>query len=122
MLTQLPISIGGRDLVIGPNTTACHPILAQRIIRAKENGAKLIVADPRRIQLSRLADVAVQHRLGSDVALLNGLMHIIIENGWQAADYIETRTEGFAALADAVAQYPRAGRRNYRVAPGDHKK
>jgi formate dehydrogenase alpha subunit len=100
------IKEAGVIFVIGSNTTACHPIIAQRIIRAKENGARLIVADPRRIQLSRLADVAVCHRLGSDVALLNGLMHIIIENGWQAADYIQTRTEGFAALADTVAQYP----------------
>jgi predicted molibdopterin-dependent oxidoreductase YjgC len=100
------IEAAGVIFVIGSNTTACHPILAQRIIRAKENGAKLIVADPRRIQLSRLADVAVQHRLGSDVALLNGLMHIIIQNHWQAADYIEKRTEGFDALAEGLAQYP----------------
>ena len=60
--------------VIGSNTTACHPVIATRIIRAKERGAKLIVADPRNIQLARFADLTVHHRLGSDVALLNGMI------------------------------------------------
>jgi predicted molibdopterin-dependent oxidoreductase YjgC len=87
----------GCIFVIGSNTTACHPLIARRIFRAKERGAKLIVADPRNIQLSRFADVAVTHRLGSDVALLNGMMHIIIENGWQADDYIAQRTEDYEA-------------------------
>jgi formate dehydrogenase alpha subunit len=99
------IENAGCIFVIGSNTTACHPILAQRIFRAKEKGAKLVVADPRRIQLSRLADVAVHHRLGSDVALLNGMMRVIIENGWHDADYIERRTEGFEAMAEALAPY-----------------
>jgi formate dehydrogenase alpha subunit len=99
------IETAGCIFVIGSNTTACHPILAQRILRAKENGAALIVADPRRIQLSRFADVAVQHRLGSDVALLGGMMRIIIENGWHAEDYIAQRTEGYAAMAKAVDAY-----------------
>ena len=80
--------------------------MARRIFRAKDRGAKIIVADPREIQLSRFADVAVQHRLGSDVALLNGMMHIIIQNGWQARDYIDQRTEDYAALEQAVADYP----------------
>jgi formate dehydrogenase alpha subunit len=91
--------------VIGSNTTACHPLIARRIFRARERGAKLIVADPRNIQLSRFADVAVTHRLGSDVALLNGMMHIIIENGWQAETYIAQRTEDYAALASVVKAY-----------------
>jgi formate dehydrogenase alpha subunit len=99
------IEDAGCIFVIGSNTTACHPILAQRIMRAKENGAALIVADPRRIQLSRFADVAVQHRLGSDVALLNGMMRIITENGWHATDYIAERTEGYAAMTQAVQAY-----------------
>ncbi len=95
----------GCIFVIGSNTTACHPLIARRIFRAKERGAKLIVADPRGIQLSRFADVAVTHRLGSDVALLNGMMHIIIHNGWQAKDYIARRTEDYADLEKAVAAY-----------------
>ena len=84
------IEDAGCIFVIGSNTTACHPLIARRIFRAKEKGAKLIVADPRNIQLSRFADIAVNQRLGSDVALLNGMMHIIIKNGWHDKDYIES--------------------------------
>ncbi len=91
--------------VIGSNTTACHPLIATRIIRAKEKGAKLIVADPRQIQLARFADLSVQHNLGSDVALLNGMMHVIIKNNWHAIDYIENRCEDFELLATAVKPY-----------------
>jgi formate dehydrogenase alpha subunit len=92
--------------VIGSNTTEAHPIAAKWIMRGKASGAKLIVADPRWIQLSDLADVAVQQRLGSDVALINGLMHIIIKEGWQDQAYIDERCEGFEALAAKVAEYP----------------
>lgn len=90
--------------IIGSNTTANHPILSRRVIRAKEKGARLIVADPRGIQLSQFADVAIRHRLGSDVALLNGMMHIIIENGWHNTGYIDERTEGYDEFASAVKE------------------
>ena len=99
------IEEAGCIFVIGSNTTACHPLIARRIFRAKEKGAKLIVADPRNIQLSRFADIAVTHRLGSDVALLNGMMHIIIQNGWHAKDYIAQRTEDYEALEKVVNTY-----------------
>src|SRR6056300_1669886 len=81
--------------ITGSNTTACHPLIARRVYRAKEKGAKFIVADPRYIQLSRFADVAVTQRLGSDVAMLNGMMHIIVKNDWHAKSYIQDRTEAF---------------------------
>ena len=99
------IEDAGCIFVIGSNTTACHPLIARRIFRAKEKGAKLIVADPRNIQLSRFADVAVQHRLGSDVALLNGMMHLIIRNDWQDKDYIARRTEDYEALEKLLQSY-----------------
>ena len=95
----------GCIFIIGTNTTACHPLIARRIFRAKEKGAKLIVADPRKIQLSRFADITVQHRLGTDVALLNGMMHVIIENGWQDQKYIEERTQDYEALEKVVSTY-----------------
>ena len=63
------------------------------------------MADPRRIQLSRFADVALTHRLGSDVALLNGMMHLIIKNGWQNEEYIAARTENYELLAQEVEKY-----------------
>ena len=68
--------------VIGSNTTSSHPSVATRIFRAKKNGAKLIVADPRHIQLADLADIPVRQKLGTDVALLNGIIHVILERGW----------------------------------------
>jgi formate dehydrogenase alpha subunit len=99
------IEDAGCIFVIGSNTTACHPLIARRIYRAKEKGAKLIVADPRNIQLSRFADLAVHQRLGSDVALLNGMMNIIFQNSWQAREYIESRTEGVEELQQVVKAY-----------------
>ncbi len=99
------IEDAGCIFVIGSNTTACHPLVARRIFKAKEKGAKLIVADPRNIQLSRFADIAVQHRLGSDVALLNGMMHVILKNNWHDPHYIEDRTENVDALASVLDTY-----------------
>ncbi len=92
--------------IIGSNTTENHPIAAKWIFRAKANGAKLIVADPRHIQMAELAEIAVQQNLGTDVALINGLMHIIIKEGWHDQEYINERTEGFAELAAKVEEYP----------------
>ena len=91
--------------VIGSNTTECHPLIARRIFKAKEKGAKLIVADPRNIQLAQFADIAVTQRLGSDVALLNGMMHVIIKNDWHAKSYVEERTEGFDEFKAVVEAY-----------------
>jgi formate dehydrogenase alpha subunit len=99
------IEDAGCIFVIGSNTTACHPLVARRIFKAKEKGAKLIVADPRNIQLSRFADIAVQQRLGSDVALLNGMMHVIIENNWHDPKYINERTEGYEEMAKVLETY-----------------
>jgi len=92
--------------ITGSNTTENHPIAAKWIFRAKAKGAKIIVADPRWIQMSDLADIAVQQRLGTDVALLNGLMHIILKEGWQDQAYIDERTEGFPELAAKLEEYP----------------
>jgi formate dehydrogenase alpha subunit len=99
------IEDAGCIFVIGSNTTACHPLIARRIIRAKEKGARLIVADPRNIHLARFADISVRHRLGSDVALLNGMMNVIIRNDWQAKAYIKERTEDYEAFKSVVEEY-----------------
>jgi len=99
------IEDAGCIFITGSNTSACHPLIARRVYKAKEKGAKLIVADPRNIQLARFADVAVTQRLGSDVAMLNGMMHIIIKNGWQAQSYIEERCEEFEAFKAVVETY-----------------
>jgi len=92
--------------IIGSNTTENHPIAAKWIFRGREKGAKIIVVDPRSTQMAFLADIAVQHRLGSDVALINGLMHIILKEGWHDKEYVATRTEGFEAMAAKLEDYP----------------
>jgi formate dehydrogenase major subunit len=95
-------------LVIGSNTTVAHPIAAKRLMRVRGNGGRLIVADPRRTQIAQLADLHVQHHLGTDVALINGLMHVIYQNGWHNQAFIEARTENFPALLEMIEQFPPA--------------
>jgi formate dehydrogenase major subunit len=91
---------------IGSNTSVAHPIVATRLFRAKEKGAMLIVVDPRKTHISRLANIHVQHRLGSDVALLNGMMHVILKNGWLNESFIKERTENIDALMETIKKYP----------------
>src|SRR5512133_865555 len=89
--------------VIGSNTTEQHPLIGSRILNAAGRGARLIVADNRRIRLARHADLHLRHKNGSDVALLNGMMHVIISEGLADRAFIETRCENYEALAEAVA-------------------
>ena len=91
--------------IIGSNTTEAHPLIGTRILKAKEKGAKLIVADPRRIHLAKYADVYVRQNLGTDVALINGIMHVILKEGWHNQKFIEERTEGFENLQKVVENY-----------------
>jgi len=91
--------------VTGSNTTSSHPLVATRIFRAKQKGAKLIVADPRKIQLSLMADIYVSQKLGTDVALLNGIMHVILENGWHDLTFVDERTEGFEEFKKVIEDY-----------------
>ena len=109
--------------IIGSNTSTSHPLIARRVLRAKEKGAKLIVADPRSIQMSHFADVAVNQRLGSDVALLNGMMHLILKNGWEDREFIKARTEGIEELKETVAAYtPQRVQEISGVSPADLEK
>ena len=91
--------------IIGSNTSEQHPLIARRIIRAVKNGAKLIVADPREIPLCEYAEVYLQHRPGSDVALLNAMMNVIIEEKLHDQAFIAKRTEGFQELHETVKGY-----------------
>ena len=91
--------------VIGSNTTSSHPLVATRIFRAKQKGAKLLLADPRKIQLASEADVHLRQNLGTDVALLNGMMHVILEQKWHDSAFIEARTEGFEEFKKVVEDY-----------------
>jgi len=92
--------------VTGSNTTEAHPIIALRIKDAVMNqDADLVVADPRKIDLTRFADLHVQQRCGTDVALFNAMMHVILEEGLQDEEYIRDRTENVDALRECVADY-----------------
>jgi len=91
--------------IIGSNTTETHPVIALRVREAVSRGARLVVADPRRIELANIADIYLRQRPGTDVALLNGLMHVILEEGMHDVDFIETRTEGFADFHQALEEY-----------------
>jgi formate dehydrogenase major subunit len=90
---------------IGTNTTAAHPILGLQVMRSIRQGGKLIVANPRRIELADHADLFIQHRAGSDVALLMGMMRVILEEELHDPDFIAARCENFEAFRAALADY-----------------
>ena len=89
--------------LIGSNTTWNHPVFGSMLKQAvKRRGAKLIVCDPRRIDLVDFADIWLQQRNGSDVALLSGIQHVILREGLEKAEYIRERTEGYEAYRKAI--------------------
>jgi len=93
-------------LITGSNTTENHPVLSSVVKRAvTARGAKLIVADPRRIRITRYAHKWLRQNLGTDVAWINGLMHVIIKEGLHAKEFIEKRTEGFDELQKTVEKF-----------------
>ncbi len=93
-------------LITGSDTTAQHPLIGSRIVNAvKDKGTRLIVIDPREIELAKYAVIAARQRNGTDVAWINGLINVIISEGLQDKKFIEERTEGFEALKDLVKEY-----------------
>jgi len=99
--------IDGTDLLLifGYNPADSHPIVANHVIQAKQNGAKIIVCDPRRIETARIADVHLQLKNGSNIALLNAMGHVILEEGLHDTGFITARTEGFEEYQKIVAGY-----------------
>ncbi|MFF3401896.1 molybdopterin-dependent oxidoreductase [Streptomyces sp. NPDC002659] len=92
--------------VIGSNMADCHPILFLRLMERVKAGAKLIVVDPRRSATADKAGLFLQIRPGTDLALLNGLLHLLYENGHTDAGFIAERTEGWEAMPEFLADYP----------------
>ncbi len=92
-------------LITGSNTSEAHPLVASHVLKARERGAKIIVVDPRKIQIGRLADLHLRPRPGTDVAWLNGLMNVIVTEGLQDTAFIDERTEGYEDLRRTVAEY-----------------
>ncbi|OHE22575.1 MAG: formate dehydrogenase subunit alpha [Syntrophobacterales bacterium RBG_19FT_COMBO_59_10] len=91
--------------VIGSNTTEQHPVIGAGVKRAVRKGAALIVADPRRIELARMAAIHLMHRPGSDIALLNGLCHVIIREDLHDKEFLANRTEGFEEMKALLEGY-----------------
>lgn len=93
-------------LVTGSNTTENHPIIAMYILQAiKNNFTKLIVADPRKIRLVNQAAIWLQQKSGTDVALFNGLMNVILEEELFDKEFIENRCNNFEKFAEGVKKY-----------------
>ena len=94
-------------LIIGSNTTEQHPVFGTMIRQAVlQRKVKLVVADPRRIDITEFATLHLRHKPGTDIALINGLMYIILEKGWEDQKFIVERTEGFEEFKATVMQYP----------------
>jgi formate dehydrogenase major subunit len=91
--------------IIGSNTTHNHPVAATFMKQAAKSGTTLIVADPRRPEMANHADYYVRFNPGTDVAFLNGMMHVIIRDELYDATFIEERTEDFDRLRETVQSY-----------------
>jgi assimilatory nitrate reductase catalytic subunit len=92
-------------LVAGANIAECAPITTDYLWQARENGAKLIVIDPRMTPIARNAELFIPVRPGGDIGIFNGMMHIMIERGWIDHAFIAEHTSGFEAVAQAVEEY-----------------
>jgi formate dehydrogenase (coenzyme F420) alpha subunit len=90
--------------IIGSNTFEQHPLIGRRVMQAKMNGAKLIYADPRLTCTGKQADLFMQFKSGSDVAILNCIMGEIIRNGWEDKAWVENRAKGYEELKATVLQ------------------
>ncbi|MGB3229945.1 MAG: bifunctional nitrate reductase/sulfite reductase flavoprotein subunit alpha [Mycobacterium sp.] len=92
--------------VIGSNMADCHPILFLRMADRLKAGAKLIVVDPRRTTTAEKADLYLAIRPGTDLALLNGILHLLVADGAIDEDFIAEHTEGWEAMPQFLADYP----------------
>ena len=92
-------------LVAGANIAECAPITTDYLWQARQNGAKLIVIDPRMTPIARNADLSIPVRPGGDIGIFNGMIHILIQRGWIDRAFIAEHTSGFEAVAQAVEKY-----------------
>ncbi|HEY7357545.1 MAG TPA: molybdopterin-dependent oxidoreductase, partial [Ktedonobacterales bacterium] len=92
--------------VIGANVGECFPIVTSYLWQARDRGCKLIVADPRQTPIARTADIFLPLRSGTDSALLNGMLHVIVKEGLINEDFIRARTTGWEETKALIEQYP----------------
>ena len=91
--------------LFGSNPTEAHPIVSIHLKKALKKGAKLVVGDPRQTWMARRADVWLNLRPGTNIALINGIINVILEKGWENKEFINKRTEGFEELRTKVKEY-----------------
>ncbi|WP_028577983.1 formate dehydrogenase subunit alpha [Desulfomicrobium escambiense] len=105
--TNIMADVGNAEviLVTGSNTTETHPVFAARVKRAVRAGATLVVVDPRAVALTRHAHLWLRPAPGTDIAWINGLMHVILREGLENRAFIHSRTEGFEELRAALEPY-----------------
>jgi ferredoxin-nitrate reductase len=102
------IELADSFFIIGSNTAECHPIVFRRIKRRKEqapNDVKVIVVDPRRTETADIADLHLPLRPGGDVALLNAMLAVLVEQGLMDQEFIAGHTQGWEALQTQLARY-----------------
>ena len=92
-------------MVVGADASANHPVIAIRLRKAVSRGARLIVINPKRIELCDQADLWIQERPGTDVALFNAMARVLLDEGLADLDFIRSRTEGFEAWAASLEPY-----------------
>jgi formate dehydrogenase major subunit/formate dehydrogenase alpha subunit len=91
--------------IIGSNTKETHPVIANRMIKAYRKGAKIIVADPRKIPMVKFAELHLKMQPGSDIALLNGMAHVIVKEDLRNDEFIKEKTEGFETWKKSIEAY-----------------
>lgn len=91
--------------IIGSNTKETHPVIANRMIKAYRKGAKIIIADPRNVPMTRFADTVLNLQPGTDIALINGIAHVIIKEGLENKTFIQEKTEGFEEWKKLLEEY-----------------
>lgn len=92
--------------IIGSNTKEAHPVIANFMIKAHRKGAKIIVADPRKIAMCRFAYLWLNHKPGTDVALLNSMAYVIVKEGLFNKEFIENNTINFDKFKKHIEKYP----------------
>ncbi|UCD34694.1 MAG: formate dehydrogenase subunit alpha [Nitrospiraceae bacterium] len=91
--------------LFGSNPTEAHPIVSFYLKKALRRGARLVVGDPRQTWMARRADVWLNLRPGTNIALINGIIHVILKKGWENKEFIKKRTEGIDELKEKVKEY-----------------
>ena len=120
-MTNSIAEISGASTIfaIGTNTTQAHPVLALQAKKAAREGANLIVANPKQIDLCRHATIHLQHRPGTDVALVMGMIKVIVDAGLADMDFISSRCENYDAFVDSLKEFDLATAEKITGVPGE---